>query len=335
MQRLWRSHAPDEQRVVSEYAAHEEAGEVARSSNRVDIPPLEYARRLLNDGLRKGWLDGAIRAPTARPVRVVAPRIAATTAIPTTEGLSRRQWATEAMGALGAEPESPEYLERVRAWREAWRPSRVRVLLVAESHVAEQPGDGEVSVHLPDISRPAPPLPDGYCRLVYCLGYGETPLCSPRPPSGNGGTWQYWHLFGAVASAYDATIPAAMPRRDSSDLRTRLDWKLRVLATLQRAGVWLEDASIVALYSPGGGRRATGGSYDRVVRTSFEGFVWPAVVADQPEQVWVVGRAVGRALQGLPGIEQARVISQPQDRDQTRFRADLARLRSELPGSFT
>jgi hypothetical protein len=57
MRFLWRNYAPNEERVVREYAAREEAGEVARMSNSLAIPPLEYARLLLNDGLRKGWLD--------------------------------------------------------------------------------------------------------------------------------------------------------------------------------------------------------------------------------------------------------------------------------------
>jgi hypothetical protein len=103
-------------------------------------------------------------------------------------------------------------------------------------------------------------------------------------------------------------------------------------AAVRAAGVWLEDASVIALYSPGGRRPASGAAYDEVVRTSFAKFVWPSVATDAPEQVWVIGRAVGRALQGLPEIADERVISQPQDRDRGRFRGDVARLRSALPG---
>jgi hypothetical protein len=60
MRLIWRSHGnpPDFERVIREYAAREEAGEVARDSNRFNVPTLEYARRLLDDGLRKGWLTG-------------------------------------------------------------------------------------------------------------------------------------------------------------------------------------------------------------------------------------------------------------------------------------
>jgi hypothetical protein len=54
-----------EGRVVREYRARKKAGEVPRDSNSLAIPPLAYACRLLDDGLRKGWLDGAGCVPSA------------------------------------------------------------------------------------------------------------------------------------------------------------------------------------------------------------------------------------------------------------------------------
>lgn len=93
-------------------------------------------------------------------------------------------WARDCAASAGCTAESAEYLERVSAWRDAWRPPAVRVLLVAESHVAEQPSDTNVRVR---VSVPeARPLPSGYCRLVYCLGYGESRICSPQPVSNRG-----------------------------------------------------------------------------------------------------------------------------------------------------
>jgi hypothetical protein len=51
--------------------------------------------------------------------------------------------------------ETARYLEAVAAWRAAWRPKRVRVLLVAESHVAEMPGDSTVVVRAQQwVNRP-------------------------------------------------------------------------------------------------------------------------------------------------------------------------------------
>jgi hypothetical protein len=56
MRKLWAIHEPDEDRTIREYAAAERRGEVGRTRNTYDISPEEYARRLLADGLHKGWL---------------------------------------------------------------------------------------------------------------------------------------------------------------------------------------------------------------------------------------------------------------------------------------
>jgi hypothetical protein len=42
--------------AVRAYAAAERRGDVARVSDRYDLPAEDYARALLRDGLRKGWL---------------------------------------------------------------------------------------------------------------------------------------------------------------------------------------------------------------------------------------------------------------------------------------
>ena len=56
----------DENAIIERYAAAERAGEVERQSNDYDLNPEEYARRLLADGIRKGWL----RLPGIEPPAV-------------------------------------------------------------------------------------------------------------------------------------------------------------------------------------------------------------------------------------------------------------------------
>lgn len=56
MRQLWNLHKPDQERVVREYARMEEAGIVERQSNTYGQTAEQYARRLLYDGLAKGWL---------------------------------------------------------------------------------------------------------------------------------------------------------------------------------------------------------------------------------------------------------------------------------------
>ena len=56
MRRIWAEFGPDEDRVVREYAAAERRGDAQRKSNSYGLGEESYARRLLNDGLKKGWL---------------------------------------------------------------------------------------------------------------------------------------------------------------------------------------------------------------------------------------------------------------------------------------
>ena len=59
MRRLYVRFAPDLKRVIREYADAERRGEVARARNTYSLSPEEYARRLLADGEKKGWLPQA------------------------------------------------------------------------------------------------------------------------------------------------------------------------------------------------------------------------------------------------------------------------------------
>jgi hypothetical protein len=227
-----------------------------------------------------------------------------------------KRWA---MPRIGVGTESGAYLKAVRDWRRAWRPERVRVLLVAESHVAEHSGDDAVRVHT--ACQPAN-MPDRFVRLVYCLGYGESWICNPTPAK-NGGTWQFWDLFGALAGGLSNKMPGV---RRKADRQLRLAWKLETLNELRARGIWLVDASVVGLYSPGGRRLVTGRAYVEVVRESFSRFVWPEVADEPLEQVWAIGRGVGDALKGLEGIDSSKIVRQPQDREQSRRLADLERM---------
>lgn len=57
MRAIWTHCAPDEERAVREYAAAERQGEAPRKQNNYGLSPEQYARALLSDGLKKGWLS--------------------------------------------------------------------------------------------------------------------------------------------------------------------------------------------------------------------------------------------------------------------------------------
>jgi hypothetical protein len=56
MRSIYRTFCTDHRRVVTEYANTEKNGMVTRTKNTHDLNPEQYAKMLLADGLRKGWL---------------------------------------------------------------------------------------------------------------------------------------------------------------------------------------------------------------------------------------------------------------------------------------
>ncbi len=56
MRNLFRRFGGDHDRIVAAYAAAERAGDVQRASNVRGMEPEEYAERLYQDGIKKGWL---------------------------------------------------------------------------------------------------------------------------------------------------------------------------------------------------------------------------------------------------------------------------------------
>lgn len=289
-------------------------------------PPAARAFVVNVDGVTGLPGGSGSNAPPPAAIRTIHPRASpgvrpsapvAVAAVRKEPSGSFEEWAATWYERLGARPESPDYLHAVAAWRTTWRPERVRVVLLAESHVGEHPGDSRIGVtSLYWVGRS---LPDRYVRLIYCLGYGESSICS-RPPESNGGTPQFWNIFGQVA------LGQSPPRKAESSLAHRLRWKVRVLEELRHRGIWLQDASPLGVYL-GRGQRLDHRHYVKLLREGYQRYVWPSFAADAPEQVWVIGKGVSAALAGLPGIDPGRFITQPQDRNRAQHLEGLEHLR--------
>ena len=56
MRRLHTTFGNDPERLVREYAAAERRGEARQKRNENDVTPQDYARALLADAAKKGWL---------------------------------------------------------------------------------------------------------------------------------------------------------------------------------------------------------------------------------------------------------------------------------------
>ena len=147
-------------------------------------------------------------------------------------------------------------------------------------------------------------LPDVYVRLVYCLGFGNDELCYPRPPDNNSGTDDYWQIFERIATTGPRhaarPLPAEPIRRE-----------IAILERLAERGIWLEDASPVALYLSGGARLTDSSTEKVILQEGWSGYVWPRLAGDPPEHIWVVGRTVSDALQQMDGIGGSPCMMQP------------------------
>ena len=140
--------------------------------------------------------------------------------------------------------------------------------------------------------------------------YGEpslVPSLIPPLATGNAGTPQYWRLFAALEGA------AAPTRAAWPDSAARLAAKAALLHRLRARGIWLTDASLVAVAGPGGARDAAR-RHAAAIRASWDRWHAARLPALAPAHVVVIGRAVAAVLHGaldaaFPGRWQA--VPQP------------------------
>jgi hypothetical protein len=206
--------------------------------------------------------------------------------------------------------EPHEAVVRAEEHRSFWRPERVRVALLAESHVFTTLGDLERRV----VRAPSAPAraPTGFVRLVYCLGYGENDILDRRivePP--NTGTPQYWKIFYACLNGAYRPGDFAPILASQTPSHVRVANKVDALLRLRDAGVWLLDASPCALYAPGG-LKPTPATVSRAIEIGYEMHVRLAIEAAEPAAVICIGRGVGRVLEYRLKRTGARVTVLPQ-----------------------
>jgi hypothetical protein len=199
--------------------------------------------------------------------------------------------------------------EEVERLRSARRPERVRVVLLAESHVWTSHDDTRSRVTQPDD------IETGFARFVYCLGYGEAPLVEPAVTP-NKGTPQFWKLFHDTI--YGPTIPhARVLKTGETDCQKRVQNKLDLLRKMQSAGFWLVDASVTALY--GNGIKLTKSHYRDVLKACWESHIREVLRGCAPSAVLIIGAGVDFVIgdlvrQDLGGDVEVVRIYQPNAR---------------------
>jgi hypothetical protein len=210
---------------------------------------------------------------------------------------------------LGPDAEPLEVLARAEEHRHYWRPARVRVILLAESHVYTTSDELTRTISL--TSTAPPDLPRGFVRLVYCLGYGENRLLNrPVESPPNKGTPQFWKVFHSCVNPVDSNADFSGIQA-STPPAVRIAAKLALLHSLRDAGVWLLDACVAALYLPRRPKPAPA-LIERCLQVSWDSYVGRIVQEAAPVHIVCIGRGVARALEGRLAVTGAPLAVLPQ-----------------------
>lgn len=211
--------------------------------------------------------------------------------------------------------DSLEVVKQVEEYRQFWKPERIKVALLAESHVYTNEKDFEIECDGFILHRIVPNYPLRFVRFVYCLGYGEDKLLTrKRPDMKNTGTPQYWKIFSScVAENEDELGFHGILSTKTPSFITRLHNKVSVLQKMKDKGIWLLDTSIIGLYGTGQKNRE---NFEKILETSWKNHVSNLLTEVVPKHIIVIGKGVGSILRfnlrnlGVPFT----VIPQPQAR---------------------
>lgn len=184
--------------------------------------------------------------------------------------------------------DSLDVVKKVEEYRQFWKPTKINVLLLAESHVYTSEKDFEAESKRSLLEILFPNYPSRYVRFVYCLGYGENELLNRRLED-NPGTSQYWKIFSScIANSLDDLGFHRITRKENPYLLQRLKNKIGILQEMKRKGVWLLDASIVGIY------RAIKDSEtkERIIRICWDEHVNDTILESHPKHIIVIGKGV-------------------------------------------
>ncbi len=139
-----------------------------------------------------------------------------------------------------------------------------------------------------------PGYPTKYARFVYCLGYGERDLTNDPHRPRRDGTPQFWKVLYACDNRV-MNLEDFGPILGATSFPQRLQNKIRLLKSLMAKGIWLVDASIVAVY--GSGLIVSSRSRTEVLRESWESYTKQVVTSANPERVICVGKGVAGVVE--------------------------------------
>jgi hypothetical protein len=208
------------------------------------------------------------------------------------EGI-QKQWEGDSQSL-----ESFETVKAVQAHRDYWKPQKkVSIVLLAESHVFTSDDERKkTQINLKQLNSEFADMPTDFVRFVYCLGYGEDELLNGQAER-NRGTPQFWKIFQACIGGPDKFHEIL--KTGEPNWQKRVKNKGALLSNMKERGIWLLDASVVALY-PKEGRQNNMG---RAIEASLEHFIGPLLNDIGNPKVIVIGKGVhslvGKKIQNV------------------------------------
>ncbi|MGB1949834.1 MAG: hypothetical protein ACPHQ9_03595 [Marinobacter sp.] len=190
---------------------------------------------------------------------------------------------------LGEHAEPLESVELVETYRRFFKPEKVRCVLLAESHVFTHDSERQIPI-LPVPGLPG--YPEQYARFVYCLGYGEKHLTESENHPRRDGTPQFWKIFFSCCNPISSPDDFH-PILGKTPAEQRVRNKIETLERMKRQGVWLVDASIVALYKDG---KKIPGMFE-ALEASWRSYTRDIVISAQPEHVICIGKGVASVVE--------------------------------------
>lgn len=141
--------------------------------------------------------------------------------------------------------DSIQVVKEVERYRNYWKPDRITTLLLAESHVHTSDDDFDHMWRYKNL--------DGhFVRFVYCLGYGENDLFRKgafrkSPNNNDQGTRPFWEIFYSCLHKVKSNDDFEQLRKAKTAWNSRVEAKIELLKNLRKQGIWLADASPIAI----------------------------------------------------------------------------------------
>jgi len=187
--------------------------------------------------------------------------------------------------------ESFKVVKSVDDHRNFWKPEKVKVLLLAESHVFTRDSEHDNIMRYDDFVE-LKECPAGYVKLVYCLGYGEKEMV--KIPV-NRGTPQFWKIFVSCLNQDSDSEGKKILLSQTLNFHQRIHNKISVLEQLKEKGIWLVDASIIALYNDT--RKPDPEMMEKIIKISWKNYVSKVIQDANPDKIIVIGKGVYKSLE--------------------------------------